>query len=106
MTDKIIVLTTCSTAEEAEKIAKHLVDQRLAACVSIASPVRSIYRWKAAVEDSQEIALVIKSRRDLWTRLETELRKVHSYEVPEMLALPVVEGLAAYLDWMDQELAR
>jgi len=105
MTNKIVVLTTCSTVEEAEKIARHLVESRVAACVSLSSPVRSIYRWKGAVEDASEIALTIKSRRDLWPQLEAALRKVHPYDVPEMLALPVVEGLPAYLDWLDQELA-
>lgn len=102
MTDKIVVLTTAGSDEEAQRIASHLVERWVAACVNIVPGVRSIYRWKGAVEDGQELLLVIKTRRDLLKRLEAELRTVHSYEVPELLALPVVEGLESYLDWIDE----
>ncbi|MBI5083742.1 MAG: divalent-cation tolerance protein CutA [Acidobacteria bacterium] len=106
MTDKIVVLSTCASAEEAGRIARHLIDSRVAACVSITPGVRSVYRWQGVVEDSEEVALTIKSRRDLFDALCQELRKVHSYEVPEILALPVVDGAQSYLDWLDRELAR
>jgi len=104
MTDKIVVLSTCGSAEEADRIARRLVEARLAACVNITPGVRSIYRWKSAIEESEECLLVIKSRRDLLAALETELRKVHSYEVPEILALTVIDGSESYLLWMDGEL--
>ncbi len=105
MTDKIVVLSTCSSGEEAERLARRLIETRLAACVTAVPGSRSFYRWKGALEDSSEWLLVIKSRRDLFGRLQAELAKAHSYEVPEVLALSVVEGSQAYLDWLDAELA-
>jgi periplasmic divalent cation tolerance protein len=104
MTDKIVVLSTCDSEEQAALLARHLVEQRLAACVNILPHVRSIYRWNEKVEDSGEWMLVIKSRRDLFVALRAEIEKMHSYEVPEMIALPVVEGSEAYLGWLDHEL--
>ena len=102
MTDKIIVFSTCGSAEEAERIARGLVDARAAACVSIVPGMRSIYRWKGAVEDAAEWLLVIKTARGSFERVKTELRKLHSYEVPELVALPVVEGLEEYLNWIGE----
>ena len=104
MTDKIVVLSTCDSEEQAARLARHLVEQRLAACVNILPHVRSIYRWNEKVEDSGEWMLVIKSRRDLFVALRAEIEKMHSYEVPEMIALPVVDGSPAYLGWLDREL--
>jgi periplasmic divalent cation tolerance protein len=105
MTDKIFLQTTCATPEEAERIARHLVDQRLAACCGISTPVKSIYRWRGAVEDAQEYVLTVKTRRDLFDRVSAAIRTLHSYEVPELIAMPVVAGSAEYLEWMDRELA-
>jgi periplasmic divalent cation tolerance protein len=104
MTDKIVVLSTCDSEEQAARLARHLVEQRLAACVNILPEVRSIYRWNEKVEDSGEWVLVIKTRRDLFLALRAEIEKIHSYEVPEIIALPVVEGSEAYLGWLDHEL--
>ncbi len=104
MTDKIVVFSACGSAEEAEAIARRLVDKRLAACVNIIPGLRSIYRWKGAIEDASEWLLVIKSRRDLFGKLRTELGKAHSYEVPEVVALSLVDGSPAYLNWLDKEL--
>jgi periplasmic divalent cation tolerance protein len=105
MTDKIVVLTTCESEEEAERIARSLLEKRLAACVNILPRARSIYRWKGAVEEAQELILLIKSRRDAFETLRAELSKIHSYEVPEIIALPIVDGSTAYLAWLDRELA-
>lgn len=105
MTDKIVVLTTCASAEEAEKIARTLVSKKLAACVNMLPAVRSIYRWKGAVEDAQEIQLVIKSSRGLFDEVRAEIEKLHSYEMPEVIAIPIVDGSEAYLDWLNRELA-
>lgn len=105
MTDKIVVYTTCGTAEEARKIAAHVVEKRVAACVAVTPGVTSVYRWKGAVETAEEWSLAIKSRRDLFGALCAELRAVHSYETPEILAVAVVDGGTAYLEWMDRELA-
>jgi periplasmic divalent cation tolerance protein len=104
MTDKIVVLSTCDSQEQAARLARHLVEQRLAACVNILAQVRSFYRWNEKVEDAGEWMLVIKSRRDLFLALRAEIEKMHSYEVPEIVALPVVDGSEAYLRWLDHEL--
>ena len=105
MTDKIVVLCTCASAEEAERISGGLIEAKAAACVNIVPGLTSIYRWKGAIERSPECLLVIKSRRALFPRLRAEIEKLHSYEVPEIIALPIVDGAQAYLAWIDQETA-
>src|SRR5438132_397991 len=104
MTDKIVVLTTCDSEKRAEKLARHLIDQQLAACVNILPKARSIYRWEGKVEDSPEWLLLIKSRRDLFAALRAEIGKVHTYDTPEVIALQVVDGSEAYLGWLDGQL--
>ncbi len=104
MTDKIVVFTSCDSEEQAVLLARHLVEKRVAACVNIAPGARSFYHWKGAIEDTTEWLLVIKSRRDLFPALRAEIAKIHTYEVPELLALPVVEGSESYLAWLDREL--
>jgi periplasmic divalent cation tolerance protein len=104
MTDKIVVFSTASSAEEAEKIARGLVGERLAACVNVVPAIRSFYRWQGKIEDSAEFLLVIKSSRAHFEALRTSLEKLHSYEVPEVIAMAVVEGAPNYLKWMDSEL--
>lgn len=103
MTDKILVLSTCPTEQEARKIAKALVDVRLAACVNILPGVASLFHWQGAVDESSEWLLLIKTRRGLFEKLSSELRRIHSYTVPEVIAIPVVEGSADYLDWIERE---
>lgn len=103
MTDKIVVFTTCGSEEEARKLAAALIEQRAAACVNITAPVTSVYRWKGAVETSQEWLLIIKSRRERFEQLRLLLESAHSYELPEVLAIPVVEGSANYLTWLEDE---
>ncbi len=105
MTDKIVVLTTCDSEEQAARIARHLVEHRVAACVNIVPGMRSIYRWNGKIEDTSELLLVIKSRRDLFPRVRSEIEKGHTYEVPEIVALPIVEGSEGYLAWLDRELS-
>jgi periplasmic divalent cation tolerance protein len=104
MTDKIVVFSTCDSEEQAGRIARALLDQRLAACVNILPGVRSIYRWKDQIEDAAEWMLIIKSRRDLLDKLRLAVARIHSYEVPELLAVPVVDGSEEYLAWLDREL--
>src|SRR5271157_981777 len=100
MTDNIVVLSTCATQEEAEKLARLLLDERLAACVNVIPRTRSYYRWKGAIESADECLLLVKSSRELFSSIRAILEKEHSYEVPELLALPVVEGAANYLNWL------
>jgi periplasmic divalent cation tolerance protein len=100
MTDKIVVLSTCGSEDEAEQLARLLIDRRLAACVNIVPRVRSVYRWNGAVESAEEWLLLIKSSRPLFEQLRAALEGAHSYEVPEVLALSVVDGAAPYLDWL------
>ncbi len=106
MTDKIVVLSTCASEDEAQKLARLLVEQRLAACVNVVPGVRSYYRWKGAVESAEEWLLLMKSSRERMTDLLAALEKEHSYEVPEVLALPVVAGAANYLNWLQANLER
>jgi periplasmic divalent cation tolerance protein len=107
MTDKIVVLVMCGSRKEARKIARALVERRLAACVSeIGAPVRSVYRWKGKVETAEEFLLVIKSTKRRFAGLQAAVRELHSYEVPEIIALPVEEGSWAYLKWMAESVKR
>lgn len=103
MTDKIVVFCTCASAGEAEAIARRLVEHRLAACASLTRPVKSIYRWKGAVEEAEEISLTIKTRRALFAQVAAEIRKLHSYETPEIVAVQIVDGLESYLSWIETE---
>jgi periplasmic divalent cation tolerance protein len=105
MTDKIVVFSTCRSAKEAAKIARVLVEKKLAACVNVMPEIRSVYRWKDAIEDEQESLLVIKSSRALFQQLRAQIEKLHSYEVPEVIAVPIVDGSEGYLEWLDRELA-
>ena len=101
MTDKIIVLVTCGSRKEARKIARALVGQRLAACVSeIEVPVASTYRWKGKVESAKEFLLLIKTSKKRFAAVGDAVRKRHSYEVPEIIALPIAAGSRSYLDWI------
>ena len=104
MEDRIVVLCTVPTLETAERIAQAVVEGRLAACVNVVPGARSFYRWKGAVEDAAECLLVIKSSRRLFDALRSALEKAHPYEIPELIALPVVEGAPNYLNWLSENL--
>jgi periplasmic divalent cation tolerance protein len=103
MTAYIQVVTTTERKEDAERIARALVEGRLAACVQVLGPVTSTYRWKGAIETSQEWQCVAKSRQSLFGEIEETIRRVHPYEVPEILAVPIAAGSARYLAWLDEE---
>jgi periplasmic divalent cation tolerance protein len=105
MTDKIVALSTCGTAEEAEAIARGLLERKLAACVSIVPQMRSLYRWQDKIEDSTEYLLLIKSTRDLFEKVKAEVERMHTYQTPELIALPIVAGSENYLIWLERELA-
>jgi periplasmic divalent cation tolerance protein len=97
----IVVLVTCASKKEAERLAQSLVHRKLAACVNVASgSVKSIYRWKGKVETAREVPVVIKTTRRKFAALEKEIRRLHSYETPEIIAVPIVAGSAPYLRWI------
>jgi len=102
MTDAKIVLTTTGSQEEARKIARTLVERRLAACVNIMPQVESIYRWQGKVEDAHEWLLVIKTTGNAFERVRDAIRELHSYDLPECISFSVENGSSAYLDWISE----
>lgn len=103
MTDKCVVLVTCSTLAEARRIARAVVEARLAACVNILSGgVTSVYRWKGKVESARERLLLIKTSRKRLGKLQAAVEQLHSYDVPEFIAVPIVAGSRAYLGWVEE----
>jgi periplasmic divalent cation tolerance protein len=102
VSEAIVVFVTCGSEEEATNIAKTLVEERLAACVNMISPVRSIYRWEGKIWDEKEWMLVIKTQKKRFEDLEKKVKSLHSYSVPEIIALPIVEGFASYLKWLKE----
>jgi periplasmic divalent cation tolerance protein len=104
MGDYIIVTTTTDKRENAEDISRNLVEKRLAACVQILGPLTSFYRWKGRMEQAEEWQCLIKSRADLFGKIEGAIKAVHPYETPEIIAVPVNAGSRDYLEWMSAEL--
>ncbi len=104
MTTFIQVFTTVDAEDKAQELARAVVEARLAACAQILGPMHSVYWWQGAVEQAREWLLLFKSRADLYPDLEALLRRVHPYDTPEILAVPVTAGLDAYLTWMNREL--
>jgi periplasmic divalent cation tolerance protein len=96
----IIILVTTKDKQEAEKITLLLLKERLIACANIVNPVTSFFHWSGKIDKAEECLIVMKSRADLFTQVAEHVKGLHSYEVPEILALPIAEGSAAYLDWM------
>ncbi len=97
-----IVLTTCPNEACAERIARALVEEGLAACVNILPPMRSIYKWKGKIEDASEQLLVIKSATARFPAIRERLRALHPYELPEIIAVPITDGLPEYLAWLNK----
>jgi periplasmic divalent cation tolerance protein len=104
MREYIQVVTTIERWEDADRIARALVETRLAACVQIVGPITSTYRWHDRIETSQEWQCWAKSRRDLYEEVEAAIRRLHPYEVPEILALPILAGSADYLAWLAEQI--
>ncbi len=98
--DVLLVLSTAASSEEGIGIGRRLVEERLAACVNVVPSVRSLYWWEGEVQEADEAVLMIKTRRDRYPELERRLQALHSYTVPEIVALPIVAGSAAYLGWV------
>jgi len=106
MTDKRIVLSTAGSKEEAQKIARGLVERQLAACVNIMPQVMSIYRWEGEVEQAQEFLLLIKTTTALFARVREAIKELHSYELPECISLAIDDGSVEYLAWMVDSVER
>jgi periplasmic divalent cation tolerance protein len=103
VSERLIVLITAGSHDEAERIARTLVAKMLAACVNVIPGVTSVYRWEGEIQSDQEWLLVVKSQRDVLNELVECVQGLHSYDVPEIIALPLVGGSDAYLRWLDQE---
>ena len=101
----ILVLTSLPDRESALALARSLVSGRLAACVNVGAPVESMYHWRGEIETAREVPVVIKTRRTLYGAVETAVKAAHPYELPEIIAVPVIHGLAGYLDWIATETA-
>lgn len=99
--DYIIVLTTCNSSEAASSIAEHLVSNKLAACVNIVNGVESVYQWQEKIEHDMEIQLIIKTRQVLFSQVEQAIQELHNYELPEVIAVPIVSGAKNYLNWIE-----
>ena len=106
MTDVVLVFSTVPDDETGGQLARTLVEERLAACVNVVGPIRSIYRWEGAVEEAEEHLLVVKARAADLAALDARVRALHSYDVPEVLALSVTGGAAGYLAWLDEATRR
>lgn len=106
MKSYIQITTATETKEEAQTIAQHLVETKLAACVQITGPITSIYRWKGKVENTKEWLCLIKTRDDLYDKVEAAIKSLHPYETPEIIAVQIVKGSKEYLNWIDGELGR
>jgi len=100
----IVVLVTTKDKSEAEEIAQTLLEEKLIACANIISPIASLFHWKGNIEKAEECLVVMKSRMDLFGRIAERTKGLHTYEVPEVLALPIVAGSEAYLSWIDEVL--
>ncbi len=103
MTSYIQVVTTTARREEAQRIARELVEKRLAACAQVVGPITSIYRWQDKIETDEEWQCWCKTRGELFTQVEEAIRSMHPYETPEILAVPVVAGSERYLAWLDAQ---
>ncbi len=103
MGEFIVVLVTVGASEEADRLAHALVEEQLAACVNRLKGVQSVYRWLGQVEESGEDLLIIKTKADLFERLKVRIRELHSYSVPEIIALPIIDGSEDYLEWLEEQ---
>ena len=106
LTDNFVVLVTCNSVKEGRKIGRALVEARLAACVNVLqTPIESIYRWKGSVDTAKEFLLIIKTSRARLKALEAAVKRLHSYDVPEIIALPIERGSRDYLAWLSESVS-
>ena len=102
MTDKVVIFVTTASQAEGRKIARGLVENQLAACVNISQPIESVYRWEGRIAEEKEFLLMIKSSRELFPEIKSEIAKMHSYQTPEIICLPIIDGSADYLQWISE----
>lgn len=105
MSQFLEIRTTAGTIAEAEALAAALVENRLAACVQIVGPAKSIYSWEGKVETAEEFMLLVKTSSERYRAVESEIRRLHTYQVPEILAVPVEQGFEAYLNWLRDQVS-
>ncbi len=105
MAEHVQVMTAAGSEEEAERVAAALVERRLAACVQVVGPVRSTYRWQGSVESAREWLCLAKTTAERYPEVEAAIRELHSYEEPEIVAIPIVAGSTGYLAWVDESVA-
>jgi len=104
MASYVVVFVMVSDEKEATKIVRNLLKDRLIACANIVGPVSSLFWWKGKIDKANEFLVIMKSRKNLFKKLSERVKELHSYEVPEVIALPVIEGLPSYLNWLDTSL--
>ncbi len=102
----IVVFVTAKDEQEAGKIAEGLVQNKLVACANIVSGIKSVFWWEGKVDRAQECLLILKSKKNFFSRIVKTVKSLHSYETPEIIALPIVEGYKGYLDWIDGSVAK
>lgn len=100
--DTVVVYITAPNEEEAAKIARTIVEERLAGCANIVKGIRSIYSWQGKIEDESEVLMVVKTRKELFESLSKKVKELHSYTVPEIIALPIIKGSEDYLKWLEE----
>ena len=100
MTDKVVIMVTASTRRECRRIARRLIEEKLAACVNITQPIQSVYRWEGKIDHSRELLMFIKTNRDLFPQIKAEISLIHSYHTPEIICLPIIDGSQNYLQWV------
>jgi periplasmic divalent cation tolerance protein len=100
--ETIVVYITAPNEDEAARIAKAIVEERLAGCINIVKGIRSIYNWQGKIEDDAEVLMIVKTQRHLFEPLKRRVKELHSYTVPEIIALPIIEGSEDYLNWLKE----
>ncbi len=103
MPDYTVIFITTSSPDEAEKIGRALVEEKLVACSNIVSPIRSIYRWQGKICDDKEALMILKTKKELFKQIEKRVKALHSYDVPEVISMPIIEGSNKYLSWLNSE---
>jgi periplasmic divalent cation tolerance protein len=106
VTDKIVIMVTAASRAECRKIARHLVEAELAACVNITPGIESVFRWKGKLERDPEYLMLIKSTRQLFPEIKAAISKIHSYHTPEIICLPIIEGSRNYLQWVSDSVKK